>query len=639
VILYELLTGRYPYQTASPEPGRDELIEAISQQAPEQPSRAVERGSAEAPETRALRKLLDGDLERIVIKALQKEPKQRYRSAAALADDIDRFLQGRPVQAHPPGRFYVAGKLIRRHPALTTLGVLLLAGLVTGLVLTSVSLVRTRRALARVEVASRTAHTAVDELLTRIDREHLLATPDLAPIRADLLDAFLRHYERASEAAGSNLAARLEGARARRKVGRIYELMGLRDVATWTYEAAVEAHRELDDGTAGPREGVEERASLLAKLGELLVAEGGRLAEARAILEQARTLLKGEPSGKDGGPEARRTLAKALGSLAELERSEGRREQAVAHWREALGLIRGLVSGKAATLEDLIAFGDSLIGSGRVLAENPETAGRGLEELTRGVELRQAIVRTVPSRVDQAEALGREYRELSVLHQSAGRSQPAVENARRAVEVYEQLDRRFPETRAYQTELYLAEDELGRLLALSNEVKPALDHAVRARTVLEQLVAKQPKDRGLALDLSRSHSLVGRLLKRRRAYAEALQSFQRAVDQMESVGRLGGEDSYVLAANLSLCVSLFGSGPDSPPPDDESTLGPADTLRRQVYGKRAVAALARAVEQGIKDPELYRTDPDLDALRDRPDFQKLLQELAEKAKGPDAAGR
>src|SRR5690606_28577611 len=55
------------------------------------------------------------DLERIVASALHKDPERRYGSAQALADDLQRYLQGRPVQAHPDSMGYRLGKFVRRH--------------------------------------------------------------------------------------------------------------------------------------------------------------------------------------------------------------------------------------------------------------------------------------------------------------------------------------------------------------------------------------------------------------------------------------------------------------------------------------------------------------------------------------------
>ena len=78
----------------------------------------------------------------------------------------------------------------------------------------------------------------------------------------------------------------------------------------------------------------------------------------------------------------------------------------------------------------------------------------------------------------------------------------------------------------------------------------------------------------------------------------------------------------------SLALSLIGAKDGSPPPDDDEKLGMGDKLRRKLYADRAVVALRQAVAQGFNQLEIYRTDPALDPLRPRDDFQKLLADLA-----------
>ena len=79
-----------------------------------------------------LRSLLRGDLDNVLMKALASEPTQRYVTAAAFADDIERYLNRKPVHAHPPSRLYRARKFVQRHRggvAITALFVLALVGL------------------------------------------------------------------------------------------------------------------------------------------------------------------------------------------------------------------------------------------------------------------------------------------------------------------------------------------------------------------------------------------------------------------------------------------------------------------------------------------------------------------------------
>lgn len=113
VILYELLTGHRPY--ALHRRSSSDMLKAIAEQMPTPPSGSITRDedivpvegaesvervvSARGASVNELRKTLSGDLDRIVLKALRKEPGERYASAVDLADDIGNFLEGRPVEA------------------------------------------------------------------------------------------------------------------------------------------------------------------------------------------------------------------------------------------------------------------------------------------------------------------------------------------------------------------------------------------------------------------------------------------------------------------------------------------------------------------------------------------------------------
>ena len=66
-------------------------------------------------EPKSLRQLLDGDLDVVVLKALEKDRDRRYSTPQDLAADIDRFLADQPVLAVPPSQFYLAKKYLRRH--------------------------------------------------------------------------------------------------------------------------------------------------------------------------------------------------------------------------------------------------------------------------------------------------------------------------------------------------------------------------------------------------------------------------------------------------------------------------------------------------------------------------------------------
>jgi len=134
VVLYELLTGHRPYRLTGHTPA--EIERAICEQEPENPSTAVSRVENETssdgrPITRTpelvslvregqpdkLRRRLRGDLDNIVLKALQKDPQRRYESVADFSEDIGRHLQHLPVRARPSTFAYRALKFVQRHKA------------------------------------------------------------------------------------------------------------------------------------------------------------------------------------------------------------------------------------------------------------------------------------------------------------------------------------------------------------------------------------------------------------------------------------------------------------------------------------------------------------------------------------------
>src|SRR5262249_52944579 len=102
-ILYELLTGRPPFKAAT-----------------DWATRLQVRGGEPRP-PRRLVPAVPRDLETVCLKCLRKEPRQRYATAAALADDLGRFLAGAPVQARPVGAWGRGVKWARRRPAVAAL--------------------------------------------------------------------------------------------------------------------------------------------------------------------------------------------------------------------------------------------------------------------------------------------------------------------------------------------------------------------------------------------------------------------------------------------------------------------------------------------------------------------------------------
>jgi len=154
VLLYVLLTGQHPAGAALRTPAA--LMKATVETVPPRPSDIVSTPTVEAGAAAAnaakrgatpdrLRRLLAGDLDTIIAKALKKNPAERYASVTAFADDLRRYLRHEPISARPDTLAYRAAKLVRRNRAATALAIVAFVASLGGVVGTSIQ-ARTARA-------------------------------------------------------------------------------------------------------------------------------------------------------------------------------------------------------------------------------------------------------------------------------------------------------------------------------------------------------------------------------------------------------------------------------------------------------------------------------------------------------------
>jgi eukaryotic-like serine/threonine-protein kinase len=164
VLAYELLTGELPFSRETlRRAGLAEVLRILREDAPPPPSTRVQTSVLDDParmrgtDRRTLTRRLRGDLDWIILKALEKERERRYETANGLAADLQRFLRGDAVEAGPPSLAYRAGKTLRRHrAAFTAAG----ASVVVLIAFVVVLFVQNQRVSAARDDAERQARTA-----------------------------------------------------------------------------------------------------------------------------------------------------------------------------------------------------------------------------------------------------------------------------------------------------------------------------------------------------------------------------------------------------------------------------------------------------------------------------------------------
>jgi eukaryotic-like serine/threonine-protein kinase len=153
VILYELLTGTTPIARESIRKAAiDEMLRVIREVEPPSPSNRISTSESlpslaanRQVEPARLSRLVRGDLDWIVMKALAKERERRYASAVGLADDLERYLNHEPVSAGPPTAAYRLRKFVRRNRVQVAAAAVVLLALVLGVVGTTLGLIEARR--------------------------------------------------------------------------------------------------------------------------------------------------------------------------------------------------------------------------------------------------------------------------------------------------------------------------------------------------------------------------------------------------------------------------------------------------------------------------------------------------------------
>ena len=231
VLLYELLTGRLPFATPGANSSLDDVRRAIREREPPLPSarlRALDAtelavaASARRVEPAGLISAVQGDLDWIAMKCLEKDRARRYESAASLALDLERHLADEPVSAAAPGTRYVLGKLLRRHRTMVVTGGVIAFLLVGGLTLSTWLFLRERAMLERARYSEQKAregwatalkeHTAASLARTSNPRG-LIADP---ATRAEVLEALANFYAQRGDPAKA-AALRAEAREARQK--------------------------------------------------------------------------------------------------------------------------------------------------------------------------------------------------------------------------------------------------------------------------------------------------------------------------------------------------------------------------------------------------------------------------------------
>jgi serine/threonine-protein kinase len=360
VLLYVLLGGRHPAGSDASSPAA--LLEAlVKHDAPRlaaslramSPTQAAEVAARRSTTPDRLGQALRGDLETIVAKALKKNPSERYESAAALADDLRRYLSHEPIRARPDSLRYRATKFVRRHWLPVGLAACMLVALVAGLTGT---MWQARRAAQQRDVATEQLERAESInafnsflLSQALPGDKPLSLHEILTRAEQLVDKrFAGHESLAVEllvTIGGTYAVREQNVEARRVLKSAYERSlalsdpGVRAVAACDWARMIAA----DGDFAGGRRLID--AALAA------MSEQPQFDTVAASCH----IVKGNIAMKEGRPDIVESAARA--ALSRLDRRPGRSPEERSDAMQQLALAR-MMQGKTAEADRM--FGQAL---------------------------------------------------------------------------------------------------------------------------------------------------------------------------------------------------------------------------------------------------------------------------------------
>ena len=348
VVLFEMLVGERPYALDGTSPAQSERI--ISEAEPAALRKALSASSLNE-QTKHLRLAgIGSDLERIVASALHKDPERRYGSAEALAEDLQRYLQGRPVRAHPDSVGYRFRKFVRRHSVGIAAAALALFAIIAASGIALWQADQARRASADTQQVNGflvdvlgvsnpyasggeiSLAEALDDAANKVD-ERFATRPDLAvDIRYALGKSMLARYrlEQAEKQLQRSFdeAVRVFGADDARTVKALAGLASLRKEQNRVIEAKAFYEDALVRIGHGNRSGSALEASILNDYGVLHLIEDD-FGKADALLRKALEVgdRSDPPPSEDERAQTLGNLAHAARGLGDLDRADALYDQ------------------------------------------------------------------------------------------------------------------------------------------------------------------------------------------------------------------------------------------------------------------------------------------------------------------------
>jgi serine/threonine protein kinase/tetratricopeptide (TPR) repeat protein len=640
VILYELLTGSTPLEKARfKQAAWEEVKRLIREEEPPRPSTRLSSdqslpslAASRAVEPAQLRRLIRGDLDWIVMKALDKERSRRYETANGLARDIERYRAGDAVEACPPTLRYRLGKFLRRNRPQVVAAGLLLAALLAGITGTTWGMLRAEQAKAdlatknieladeqeKVQARFDLAQKAIALFHTGVSEDMLLKNPEFKELRTKLLKEAAGFYGDLEKLLAGQTDARSRKALAAAyfQLGELTRNIGDQKQALMVHRKALALRREL---AAADETDVETQLDVARSLraAGLVQYHTGDVTGALAAVEEQEQIA-GRLDKDQATDAVQYVVAQSYLHIGIVRFFTGKPAESLQAYRKALAILQKLADANpaAAEYQSDLALSRDVIGMVLLHAGKPEAA---LTEWREALATQQKLADANPA------VLTFQYR-LATIHDNVGwcllnMGKPAegVDADRQASDIMQTLIKDHPAVTLFQAKRANFQINIGRGLDRQKRLAEAFTALEPALLVLQKLTKADPSDDFCCRVLGEGHAFRGGARVRAGQPAEAAADLRRALELWARLPNVDIEIRIEQSRALALLAGLSRDAKSGVRKEEASAL--AD---------QSVAILSGALKEGWALPSEL-AEPDFDALRGRADFKKLVEEVGAKA--------
>ncbi len=538
-ILYELLTGARPHQLTSYSTA--DVFLAICEKETIPPSSSV---STTDPERK---RQIEGDLDTIILKALQKDPAARYISADAFRTEIERYLDGRPLTIRPASAFERGWKFVKRHRLAVSAAVALAASLIGGI---TVSMMQARRAERRFAQVRELANTFLFQFYDQV-------TPlsGSTAVRASIVETARKYLDNLASEAGSDKALLLELAQAYQRLGIVQAApgrasLGQTDGARRNFERAMELYGRVPVKPESPAAWRQKMALGLLSWCEVEYI-ANRADAAEPLANRALALMREDDT--DVQSRLIRTIAQR--HLAEVRLLQGRIPESLALFDKTLQEQTALAAAEPVRKD--------------IALELPVTTDRLARTLVRSGDLDRAIAgflemvkQTEPCNMTEPDRM--KCRNLAIrLSWTAdvygALDRPNLNEPEKAAALYEQsikiFERLTPQDKQDRQTLFDLAGRYGKLgdVVWKSDPKRALDLYERALKTAEALVSKETISAIRAAylkSISRPLLALNRNAEARRALVEVMKMEQADAQKGSYAENIGEIETQLVWAQL-----------------------------------------------------------------------------------------